>query len=119
MSGFAGRGTGRNVEMDNRLPNCWEIINCGREKGGDKAAELGECVASKKGMGHSCWAVAGTLCEGEIQGTFARKLGLCNACEVFQLYNRPLGSRRKEVIAHCPEEESHYIHLMFNKPGFL
>ena len=48
--------------MDNGLPNCWEIISCGREKGGDKVAELGECVASTRGMGHSCWAVAGTLC---------------------------------------------------------
>jgi hypothetical protein len=102
------------MEMKNRLPNCWEIINCGREKGGDKVGRLGECVASKNGMGHSCWAVAGTLCGGEIQGTFASKLGLCNACEVFQLYNRTHGSRRKEVVLHYPEEESHYISLMFN-----
>jgi len=105
--------------MDNRLPNCWEIINCGREKGAYKVGELGECVASKEGMGHSCWAVAGTLCGGEIQGTYARNLGLCNACEVFQLYNRPQGSRRKEVVAHCPEEEAHYIHILFNRTGFL
>ncbi len=105
--------------MDNRLPNCWEIVNCGREKGGEKVGELGECEASKKGMGHSCWAVAGTLCGGEVKGAFARKLGLCNMCEVFQLYNRPRGTRRKEVVRLCPEEESSYLHLMFNKPGLL
>lgn len=105
--------------MDNRLPNCWEIVNCGREKGGDKVGELGECVASREGLGHSCWVVAGTLCDGEVKGTLALKLGLCNVCEVFQLYNRLQGSRRKEVVAHCPEEESHYLHFMFNRPGIL
>ncbi len=43
------------------LLNCWEIMKCGRQKGGKKVNELGECIASKEGMGHSCWAVAGTL----------------------------------------------------------
>jgi hypothetical protein len=105
--------------MDNRLPNCWEIKNCGREKGGDRVEELGECVASKEGMGHSCWAVAGTLCDVEVRGTFARRLLLCNICEVFQLYNRQQGARRKEVIRLCPEEELHYLYFMFNKTGIL
>ena len=105
--------------MENRLLNCWEILNCGREKGGDKVEELGECVASKEGLGHSCWAVAGTLCGCEIQGTFAQRFGLCNVCEVFKLYNRPQGTKRKEVVAYCREEESYYLYIMFNKSGFL
>ena len=83
----------------NRLLNCWEIVGCGREKGGPKVKELGECEVSKEGMGHSCWVVAGTLCEGKIKGTEAQKIGLCNSCEVHELYNRTWGTSRKEVIA--------------------
>ena len=105
--------------MDNRLPNCWEIMNCGREKGGDREKELGECVASREGMGHTCWAVAGTLGGGEIQCTIAEKFYMCNTCKVFHMYNRRQGSRRKEVIRHCPEEESLYLQLMFNKAEIL
>ena len=36
-------------------------MNCGREAGGAKVAELGECIVSKEGFGHSCWGIAGTL----------------------------------------------------------
>jgi hypothetical protein len=35
---------------------CWEIKKCGRQSGGKKEDHLGECVTSKEGMGHSCWA---------------------------------------------------------------
>ena len=35
--------------------------------------ELGECVASREGLGHSCWMIAGTLCDGTVQGTAAQK----------------------------------------------
>ena len=105
--------------MENRLPNCWEIKNCGREKGGDREGELGECVASRERMGHSCWAVAGTLGEGEVQCTIVDKFTICNTCEVFHMYNRRQGSRRKEIMSQCPEEESLYLYCMFNKAGIL
>lgn len=105
--------------MDNKLPNCWEITNCGREKGGCREGELGECVASKQGMGHSCWAVAGTLGNGGDRCTLVQKFYICNICEVFHMYNRRQGSRRKEVISRCPEEESLYLNFMFNKSGAL
>jgi len=55
------------------LLNCWEIKKCGRQRGGKKEDHLGVCIASKEGMGHSCWAVAGTLSGGKIQGKFAKK----------------------------------------------
>lgn len=105
--------------MDNKLPNCWEIKNCGREKGGAREGELGECTASREGMGHSCWAVAGTFSGGEIQCTVAEKFYICNICEVFHMYNRRHGSRKKEVIRSCPEEEALYLYFMFNRPGIL
>jgi hypothetical protein len=31
--------------------------------------------------GRACWVVAGTLCGGKIQGTFANKLHNCWRCE--------------------------------------
>ncbi len=71
--------------------NCWEHKKCGRERGGPKAAELGVCPAASetrvdgvndgKNGGRACWAIAGTLCGGTVQGTFARKLGSCMQCD--------------------------------------
>ena len=31
-------------------------------------------------FGQVCWAVAGTLCAGKIQGTFAQKINDCRNC---------------------------------------
>jgi len=50
-----------------------EIKKCGRQRGGKKVNELGECIASKEKVGHSCWAFTGTMCSDEIQGTYAKK----------------------------------------------
>ena len=58
--------------MNMQLLNCWEIKKCGRQRGGKKVNELGECIASKGKVGHSCWAFAGTMCSDEIQGTYAK-----------------------------------------------
>jgi methyl-accepting chemotaxis protein len=94
------------------LLNCWDIKECGREKGGAHVSDLGECVASKEGLGHSCWAIAGTLCGGEVQGTVAQKEGNCILCDVFKLYNRRLGEKGKEVAKEYPQEEAAYNNLM-------
>jgi hypothetical protein len=73
--------------------NCWEFKNCGREPGGKNAKELGVCTAStlekangvhggKKG-GRACWVIAGTLCGGKVQGTYASKMGNCIKCDFY------------------------------------
>jgi hypothetical protein len=74
--------------------NCWEVKKCGRQPGGPKVAELGVCPAASEtrvsGMngGHNggrvCWALAGTLCGGRVQGTFATKLANCMECAFHQ-----------------------------------
>jgi len=74
--------------------NCWEFKKCGREPGGDKADELGICLAATvtsvdgvhggKNGGRACWAVCGTLCGGEVQGTFADKIGNCKVCDFYK-----------------------------------
>ena len=63
--------------------NCWEYKKCGREHGGAKVAELGICPASPD-HGRECWAVAGTLCGGKVQGTEAEKIGNCRQCEFYK-----------------------------------
>lgn len=81
--------------------NCWEIKECDREFGGARSRELGVCPATteegfdgvnsgKKG-GRICWAVTGTLCGGEVQGTFAKKRASCMACEVFKTVKKEEG----------------------------
>jgi broad specificity polyphosphatase/5'/3'-nucleotidase SurE len=74
--------------------NCWEVKKCGREPGGPKTAEFGVCPAatnkdltginSGKNAGRACWVLAGTLCGGAVQGTFATKLSNCMKCEFYQ-----------------------------------
>ena len=98
--------------MNKELLNCWEIIKCERHKGGKKVNELGECIVSKEEMGHSCWAVAGTLCGGKIQGTHAQKIGYCTSCEVFQTYNRSMGELGQLVATSYPEEDARYYKIM-------
>ncbi|GAB4338439.1 MAG: hypothetical protein Kow0089_10410 [Desulfobulbaceae bacterium] len=75
--------------------NCWEFKGCGREPGGPKAEELGVCPASTtkpadginggRNGGRSCWVLAGTMCGGRVQGTFATKLANCLQCDFYKL----------------------------------
>ena len=59
---------------------CWEAKKCGREVGGANAAEFGVCPAYPD-HGEDCWIIAGTLCGGKVQGSFAEKIGNCQKCE--------------------------------------
>lgn len=73
--------------------NCWEFKKCGREEGGAKAEELGICPATVdtrlngvhdgKNAGRACWVIAGTLCGGKTQGTFAQKYKNCEICDFY------------------------------------
>jgi hypothetical protein len=74
--------------------NCWEFKKCGREPGGLNAEDQGICPATTetkmhgvhdgKNAGRSCWVVAGTLCEGKVQGTFALKEANCVHCDFYK-----------------------------------
>ena len=97
------------------LPNCWEIKKCGREKDGNKVRELGECIASVEELGHTCWAIAGTLCGGVVQGTTAQKEKNCMACEVYKKYHRSMGSEGKKVVTEHPKEQDKYMKLLMKK----
>ena len=62
--------------------NCWEFKNCGREIEGANSIKLGVCPAYPDN-GNDCARLAGTLCGGKIQGTFAMKLVDCMNCDFF------------------------------------
>ena len=80
--------------MNPRRLNCWEYMKCGREPGGTKVDEFGICPAAadlsfdgiNSGIcgGRICWAVAGTFCDGKVQGTFAEKRESCMSCSFYK-----------------------------------
>lgn len=89
--------------------NCWERKGCGREPGGAKAAALGVCPAAVErrmdganggvNAGRGCWAVAGTLCGGKIQGTFASKQRSCLTCDHYQAVRMEEGKAFLGIVA--------------------
>ena len=82
--------------------NCWDFKKCGRETNGSKTVGLGVCPAATnfthnnknggKSAGRYCWKVAGTLCGGKVQGSFADKMGNCTKCDFFSLVKQDQGA---------------------------
>ncbi|MCM2284667.1 MAG: protein kinase [Desulfobacula sp.] len=82
--------------------NCWEYMQCGREPGGLNAEKAGVCPAAvdttHDGInfgscgGRFCWAVAGTLCSGKVQGSFAEKRESCTQCPFYKQVRAEEGS---------------------------
>lgn len=78
--------------------NCWEFKKCGRQPGGHKVNDLGICPVpihaeldgahEGKNAGRCCWVVAGSLCGGKIQGTYAKKLNNCWRCDFMNLVKK-------------------------------
>ncbi len=81
--------------------NCWEVMNCGREPGGKNVEELSVCPAALTNKydgvnngtfgGRICWVISGTLCAGEVQGTYAKKLINCLYCNFLKKVNEEEG----------------------------
>ena len=93
--------------MEQKRINCWEYKKCGRAPGGDKVEEMGVCVASidssfdginfGKNAGRICWAVAGTCCDGKVQGTYAEKRDSCTSCDFYQLVQETEGTSLSDL----------------------
>jgi len=81
--------------MGKKKLNCWEYMKCERQPDGNKMDEMGVCPASLddtfdginfgKNAGRICWAVAGTCCGGNVQGTYAEKRDSCTSCQFYKL----------------------------------
>lgn len=69
-------------EEESRGVKCWEFMKCGRDK--DATAK---CPAYPN-FGRICWAVAGTFCEGKVQGTFAQKCEDCRKCDFYRMLKK-------------------------------
>ena len=88
--------------------NCWEFMKCGRELGGDKVNELEYCptatdtslngINGGKNGGRCCWRVAGTFCNGKIQGTYASKIVNCIECDFFKKVKEEEGNNFRFMI---------------------
>lgn len=71
--------------------NCWEFKRCGRQPGGARVSELGVCPAATETRvdgvnggangGRCCWVIVGTLCGGQVQGSFVTKVSSCLKCD--------------------------------------
>jgi hypothetical protein len=81
--------------------NCWETKKCGRQADGENAEELGVCPAALPNEfdgvnngrlgGRFCWAIVGTLCGGEVQGTYSKKFLNCLKCDFLKQVNEDEG----------------------------
>jgi len=60
-----------------RKRTCWIIQNCPEER-------RNNCPAFEFQCGHLCWFITGTMCRGEVQGNWEKKMLLCRKCKVFR-----------------------------------
>ncbi len=56
---------------------CWVIRKCPMEI-------RQNCPAWEFQVGHLCWFINGTICQGEVQKGWRQKMKICRQCEVFQ-----------------------------------
>jgi len=72
-------------EEESQKIKCWEYKQCCRDKDATT-----KCPAYPN-FGRICWAVAGTFCEGKVQGTFAQKYEDCRKCDFYQMLKKERG----------------------------
>jgi DNA-binding XRE family transcriptional regulator len=60
-----------------RSVDCWEAKKCPEHK-------RQKCPAWEFRCGQLCWFINGTICNGEAQKNWQKKIKICLKCEVFQ-----------------------------------
>lgn len=55
---------------------CWDIRGCTERSRQD-------CPAWEFQLGHLCWFINGTICQGKVQGSWSKKMKVCRRCKVF------------------------------------
>jgi len=55
---------------------CWTILKCPK-----KIRE--QCPAWEFKLGQLCWFINGTICQGQPQNNWQKKMEMCRLCEVF------------------------------------
>jgi CRP-like cAMP-binding protein len=113
------------MKMSQKKINCWEFMKCGRQPEGSKAAEYGVCAAAidesydgihdGKNAGRICWAVAGTCCGNEVQGTYAQKRKSCISCPFYKTVQEQEGTSEtacKLIELFTENEDSRFLEMM-------
>ena len=80
--------------------NCWEFMKCGRDNGGLLAEDKRSCPAYPY-YGKSCASVAGTLCGGVVQGTYAMKIFDCVKCDFYNSEHYLKTDSDSQVYGNC------------------
>lgn len=82
---------------------CWEKMQC---------ADV-NCPAYNNKCGR-CWLISGTMCGGEVQGQYAKKIMSCTACKVFQevVASDPIIELQELllVLIHCLRTKQQQLH---------
>jgi len=87
--------------------NCWEMMQCGRGAGGSRDDVCPAATETKlngvhegKNGGRACWVIAGTQCNGQLQGTFAKKFKSCSQCKLYLAVKAEEGGKFVAVHPH-------------------
>jgi DNA-binding XRE family transcriptional regulator len=68
----------RKTIMEGKISaDCWEVRQCPEDK-------RQKCPAWEFSCGQLCWFINGTICNGETQVNWQKKMNMCKQCEVFQ-----------------------------------
>ena len=62
---------------EKRYKPCWEIEQCPEET-------REHCPAWEFKAGHICWFINGTICHGQVQENWQKKMKICKKCSVFK-----------------------------------
>ncbi|GAB4347284.1 MAG: hypothetical protein Kow0089_24840 [Desulfobulbaceae bacterium] len=108
--------------------NCWEYKKCGRGPADGSDTNRTPCPAATErrldgvhgGMnsGRACWAVAGTLCGGKVQGTYAAKHDVCQQCDFYQRVAREEGDSLQRPLSLLSRLKSPARHVDVSKKKF-
>jgi hypothetical protein len=73
--------------------NCWEYMASGRHWDGNGKEGCSQCpvpqmtnydgINGGRNGGRACWIITGTLCDRDVQLTFAHKLATCLRCDFY------------------------------------
>ena len=84
----------KDIKMKRTRRVNWEFKKCGRQPEGSHSGDLGVCPAATTedldslyggtNGGRACWFVVGTLCNGDVQGTYAKKYKSCAYCDFYK-----------------------------------
>ncbi len=117
--------------MKEQKQNCWDFKNCGRGPdakvhGNDKPCPVAterrlDGIHDGMNSGRACWAVAGTLCGGKVQGTYAEKHDLCQKCEFYKqvALEEGEGMQRPLYLLDKLKEPAKYVDVSNKKLGVL